>query len=95
MQNLVWNNTTLLPHRFRSDVRAGKLFFIVLTNFIFIALTLGLFYPFARVRSTRYRVEAMTMIAVGPLDEFVAGEQQNVGALGDAAVDWYDIDIAL
>jgi uncharacterized membrane protein YjgN (DUF898 family) len=95
LQNLVWNNTTLLPHRFRSDVRAGKLFFIVLTNFIFIALTLGLFYPFARVRSTRYRVEAMTMIAVGPLDEFVAGEQQHVGALGDAAVDWYDIDIAL
>ena len=95
MQNLVWNQTTLAPHSFRSDVRVGKLFFIVLTNYIFIALTLGLFYPFARVRSARYRVESMTMIAAGPLDEFVAGEQQQVGALGDAAADWYDIDIAL
>jgi len=95
LQNLVWNHTTLAPHRFRSEVRAGQLFFIVLTNYILIALTLGLFYPFARVRSTRYRVESMTMIAAGPLDAFVAGEQQQVSALGDAAVDWYDIDIAL
>jgi len=95
LQNLVWNHTTLAPHRFRSEVRAGQLFFIVLTNYILIALTLGLFYPFARVRSTRYRVESMTMVAAGPLDAFVAGEQQQVGALGDAAVDWYDIDIAL
>lgn len=95
LQNLVWNNTTLAPHRFRSEVRAGRLFLIMLTNYILIALTLGLFYPFARVRSIRYRVESMTILAAGPLDEFVAGEQQQVGALGDAAVDWYDIDIAL
>ena len=95
MQNLVWNHTTLAPHRFASDVRAGRLFVIVLTNLILTMLTLGLFYPFARVRSVRYRVESMTMIAVGQLDDFVAGEQQHVSALGDAAVDWYDIDIAL
>ncbi len=35
------------------------------------------------------------MLAAAPLDAFVAGETQQVGALGDAAVDWYDIDIAL
>ncbi|RZT41281.1 YjgN family protein [Cupriavidus agavae] len=95
MQNLVWNHTTLAPHRFRSSVGVGRLFGIVLTNLILTALTLGLFYPFARVRTARYRVESMTMLAAGPLDAFVAGEQQQVGALGDAAVDWYDIDIAL
>ncbi len=95
MQNLVWNHTTLAPHRFRSDVKPGRLFLITFTNLVLIALTLGLFYPFARVRAVRYRVESMTMTAVGQLDAFVAGEQQQVGALGDAAVDWYDIDIAL
>lgn len=95
LQNIVWNHTTLAPHKFRSDVRVGKMFFIFVTNMIAIALTLGLFTPFARVRSARYRVESMTLVAAGPLDAFVAGEQQHVGALGDAAVDWYDIDIAL
>jgi uncharacterized membrane protein YjgN (DUF898 family) len=95
MQNAVWNHTTLAPHSFRSDVKAGTLFLITVTNLILTALTMGLFYPFARVRSVRYRVESMTMVAVGQLDAFVAGQQQQVDALGDAAVDWYDIDIAL
>jgi len=95
LQNAVWNHTTLAPHRFHSAVRPGKLFLITFTNMLLTALTMGLFYPFARVRSVRYRVESMTMVAVGQLDAFVAGQQQQVGALGDAAVDWYDIDIAL
>ncbi|GJG93418.1 YjgN family protein [Cupriavidus pauculus] len=95
MQNLVWNHTTLAPHRFRSNVKAGKLFVITITNLILTVLTLGLFRPFARVRSVRYRVESMTMLAAGELDTFLAGEREQVDALGDAAVDWYDIDIAL
>ncbi|BDB25266.1 DUF898 domain-containing protein [Cupriavidus sp. P-10] len=95
LQNVVWNHTTLAPHAFRSQVSAARMVFIFVTNLIAIALTLGLYLPFARVRSTRYRVECVTMLAAGPLDSFVAGEVQQVGALGDAAVDWYDIDIAL
>ncbi|MNN45051.1 hypothetical protein D3C81_1593670 [compost metagenome] len=95
LQNLVWSHTTLAPHRFESRVGAGRMIFITLTNWIAIALTCGLFLPFAKVRSTRYRVESVTMFAAGPLDAFVAGEAEQVSALGDAAVDWYDIDIAL
>lgn len=95
LQNLVWSHTTLAPHRFESRVGAGRMIFITVTNWIAIALTCGLFLPFAKVRSTRYRVESVTMFAAGPLDAFVAGEAEQVGALGDAAVDWYDIDIAL
>ncbi|MEN7526042.1 YjgN family protein [Cupriavidus sp. DL-D2] len=95
MQNLIWNSTTLAPHRFQSNVSARKLFGIMIGNMVLTALTLGLYYPFARVRTARYRVASMTMLAASPLDEFVAGEQQQVGALGDATADWYDIDIAL
>ncbi|MBY4945840.1 DUF898 domain-containing protein [Cupriavidus respiraculi] len=95
LQNLVWNRTTLAPHTFRSEVNAGRLFLIHVTNLLGIALTLGLFLPFARVRAARYRLQAVTMMAAGPLDAFVAQETAQVGALGDAAADWYDIDIAL
>lgn len=95
LQNTVWNGTALAPHRFRSDVRTGRLFFIMLTNVIFIVLTLGLFLPFARVRVARYSVESMTLLAAGPLDHFIAAEIDQVDALGDAAAEWYDIDIAL
>jgi uncharacterized membrane protein YjgN (DUF898 family) len=95
LQNVVWNHTTLAPHGFRSEVKASRLFYIFLTNMVAITLTLGLFLPFARVRSARYRVERMSLLACAPLDAFVAGQAESVGALGDAAADWYDIDIAL
>ncbi|WP_373378394.1 YjgN family protein [Cupriavidus nantongensis] len=95
LQNVVWSHTTLAPHAFRSEVSAARMVFIFVTNLVAIALTLGLFLPFARVRATRYRLQCVTMLAAGPLDSFVAGAAQQVGALGDAAVDWYDIDIAL
>ncbi|NOV25161.1 DUF898 domain-containing protein [Cupriavidus necator] len=95
LQNVVWSHTTLAPHAFRSEVGAARLIFIFVTNLIATVLTLGLFLPFARVRTARYRLQCVTMLTAGSLDSFVAGEVQQVGALGDAAVDWYDIDIAL
>lgn len=95
LQNIVWSHTTLAPHAFRSEVRAGRMVFIFVTNLLAIALTLGLYLPFARLRAARYRLECVTMLAAGPLDSFIAGEAEQVGALGEAAVDWYDIDIAL
>ncbi len=82
LQNLVWSHTTLAPHRFESRVGAGRMIFITVTNWIAIALTCGLFLPFAKVRSTRYRVESVTMFAAGPLDAFVAGEAEQVGGAG-------------
>ena len=95
LQNLVWSNTTLGAHRFQSQVGAGKLFWIFVSNAVMIVITVGLFTPFARVRTARYKLESVTMFASGSLDTFVAGETTKVSALGDATVDWYDIDIAL
>ena len=95
LQNLIWNHTTLGAHRFQSQVGAGKLFWIFVSNAVLILITIGLFTPFARVRTARYKLDSVTMLAAGSLDTFVAGETTNVGALGDATVDWYDIDIAL
>jgi len=95
LQNLVWNHTQVGPHRFDSRVAAGRLFFIFVTNLIGIVLTLGLYQPFAAVRLAKYRLESVSLLAAGPLDDFVAGQQQAVSATGEGAADVFDIDIAL
>lgn len=95
LQNLVWNHTCIGPHRFESNVKAGKMAWIVLTNFLGIVLTLGLFRPFAEIRLARYRLESMTLLADGPIDDFVAAQQSAVSATGEGAADLFDIDIAL
>lgn len=95
IQNLVWNNTVLGPHRFASRVSARRLFFITITNLIGIALTLGLYRPFAVVRLLKYRVESISFIASGDAEDFIAGPDQDVGAAGEEAAEMFDFDIAL
>jgi len=94
IQNLVWNGTTLGPHRFASAVRARDLFWIYLTNFIGILLTMGLFKPFADIRLARYRLEHMALYAEGSLDEFMAGRQQGINAMGEETAEVFDLDIS-
>lgn len=96
VQNLVWNNTELGDMTFESTVSARKLLAIHASNLVLIILTLGLYKPFAIVRLTRYRVECMSMIPSGVLEEYLADQTaDNAGAIGQEAGDLFDIDIAL
>lgn len=95
LQNLVWNNTRLGPHRFASKVTARRLFFIMIGNLVGIVLTLGLYRPFAVVRMLKYRLESVSLLASGDLDNFAASQEQPVGAVGEEAAEMFDIDIAL
>lgn len=95
IQNLVWNNTALANHQFRSEMKAGRMMFIAVTNLLGIIVTLGLFTPFAQVRAMKYRIESMSMIPDGSLDEFVATVQENATATGEGMADLLDFDLSL
>lgn len=95
IQNLIWNNTRLGNHRFTSRMRVGKMAFIAVTNMIGIVATLGLFIPFAQIRTMKYRIESMTIVPSGSLDDFIAGVQENASATGEGAADLLDFDLSL
>jgi uncharacterized membrane protein YjgN (DUF898 family) len=95
IQNLVWNSTTLDGHHFKSTLSARGLLWIILSNFVFIILTLGLFKPFADVRMARYRLEHMALLPAGDLDAFIASGKQQEGATGSETAEIFDIDISL
>jgi len=96
VQNLVWNNTELGDMNFESTVRARKLLAIHVSNLALIILTLGLYKPFAAVRVAKYRIESMSLVPVGVLEEYLADQSaDNAGAIGQEAGDLFDIDIAL
>ena len=94
VQNLVWNHTTLGPHRFVSDVRARRLLWIYLGNFLGILCTLGLYKPFADIRLARYRLQHIALVPAGSLDNLLADLQQPTSATGEEAVDLFDFDIS-
>lgn len=94
LQNLIWNNTSLGAHRFASTISARGLTWIILTNFIGVILTLGLFKPFADVRMARYRLAHMALLPGDDLEAFLAGEQQKESATGTETAEMFDVDIA-
>ncbi|MDM8536430.1 DUF898 family protein [Desulfobacterales bacterium HSG17] len=93
--NLFFTSTKLGPHRFHANMEKRPYFFIVVTNTLATAVTLGLFFPFAIVRSVKYRINCLEMKPVGSLDQFVADEEQKLGALGEEMSDLLDFDIGL
>jgi uncharacterized membrane protein YjgN (DUF898 family) len=95
IQNLVWNHTTLGPHRFESKASAWSLFGIFLTNLLGIVFTLGLFTPWAAVRLARYRAQTVSLIPGGSLDDFIADQEQEMSAAGQETAEFMDIDIGL
>ncbi|HSX92750.1 MAG TPA: YjgN family protein [Hydrogenophaga sp.] len=96
LQNLVWANTRSRNTRFRSELRFGALARVNLVNWLLIIVTLGLYWPFAQVRLARARLEAVSLQVKGSVNEWLSHAQaRDVGALGDAAGDFFGIDMGL
>ena len=95
LQNLIWNHTRLGEHRFTSQMRWGRMMFITFTNILAIICTLGLFTPFAQIRSMRYRIESMTLLPASNLDEFVADAEAHGSATSEGMADLLDFDMSL
>lgn len=93
--NLVFGNVRLGDHQLRSRQRAGELVALYLTNTLGILATLGLFIPWARVRSARYRLSRLTIEPAGDLDSFVAAELEEVESLGSELGELLDLDFGL
>ncbi|WP_228527081.1 YjgN family protein [Noviherbaspirillum soli] len=95
LQNLVWNHTSIGPHRVESRVALGRVAFIALTNLLAILCTLGLYMPFAKMRMMKYRLESVGLLVDGSLDDFVADAQAQAGATGEGVADLLDFDLSL
>lgn len=95
LQNLVWNHTSIGPHRFESRVSPRRVAFIALTNLLAVICTLGLYMPFATIRMVKYRLESVALLADGSLDDSVADAQARAGATGEGVADLLDVDLSL
>jgi uncharacterized membrane protein YjgN (DUF898 family) len=93
--NLLYNSSRLGPHRLESAMQVKGYIILLLTNTLATALTLGIFHPWAKVRALRYKLQHLTLLPSGDLNDFVAGKQKAVSAVGDASGDFFDFDLGL
>ncbi len=96
LQNLLWGHTRSRRIRFDSQLRFAPLVALTAKNWLLIALTLGLYWPFAKVNTARMRLEAMDVSVQGDVNAWLAKAQGgDKGILGDAAGDFFGIDMGL
>lgn len=93
--NLVWSNLVIGNSRFESTLHAGRMIKLYLSNALAILMSLGLLIPWVRIRMTRYRLDHITLWAVGDLDEFIASQQSEVSAAGEEISEFFDIDVGI
>jgi len=93
--NLFYNSSRLSRHRLESSMEVRGYLWLVLSNTLATALTLGIFHPWAKVRTLHYKMQHLSLLPAGDLNAFVAGMQQAVGPVGDASGHFFDFDLGL
>ncbi len=91
--NLLWNNTRLGPHRFKSSLRVRDMLWLYASNLAAIVCTLGLAVPWAMIRLARYRAAHFAVLAEGDIDDFVRDQEREHAAAGAELIDALDVGV--
>jgi uncharacterized membrane protein YjgN (DUF898 family) len=90
LSNLMYNNTRMGPVHFESRLQTGRLSWLFFSNLFLMAITLGLFYPWARVRLARYKAAQLSLHTSESLDVFAGGQHLTSGTKGAELADAFD-----
>ncbi len=93
MQQLVWERTTAGGLRFHSSIVASRMWSLVMKQMFLVFITLGFYWPFAAVAIARYRVESLSVETDGQWPLLEAPHAADGNAVGDATLDFFDLDL--
>ncbi len=92
--NLMFNGIEVGDCRFKSSISGWDMAWIFMTNTLAILCSLGLLYPWARIRVAQYRADHLQFLPGGDPDQFFADAASSAPALGSEAADLFDLDIS-
>ncbi|MFC1603241.1 YjgN family protein [Pseudomonadota bacterium] len=95
LMNMAYNNSLLAEHGFKCSYEWKSYALLLITNSLFTALTLGIYIPWAKVRSAQYLADHLEFIAEDDLSGFAAAEQEKVSALGQEIGDVFDMEFGM
>lgn len=102
LQNYCWHKATDLRTQsghqlawFESALSLKKYGLLQLKNWILTIFTLGLYRPFAVVNSAKARLEALTLSNSRFIDFIVGAQAEKSSAIGQEALEAFDIDFSL
>jgi uncharacterized membrane protein YjgN (DUF898 family) len=94
--NLVLNHTVLADrYRFEASLSSLSMIWLLMSNLVLTLVTLGLFYPWAAVRTARYRCEHIAITGPAATEDFMSEVAVSTGAIGEEIAGFFDFDIGL
>jgi len=94
--NLVVSSTTFdEKHQLKSTMSPIVMAWIFISNAILVLITLGLFYPWARVRARRYQLDHLTLLIQGDVDSYVSEVFDTQSAVGEEIGSVFSFDFGL
>lgn len=88
----VYNSTSIKEYKMLNEWDVLKLSWIYFSNFVAIMFTIGLMYPWAKIRDVKYKLENTGFEELN-LNVFIGEVEKNRSALGEEAADFFDFDI--
>ncbi len=93
VRNLIMNTTTLTDYvYFKSNLSLRRMLMLVFTNTFAIIFSLGLAYPWAKVRLATYRAQHTALQCSGPLDHFIDSHIKIPATAGDDTSEALEMD---
>ena len=94
--NLVVTRTALAERfQFESTMSPLYMTWLMFSNLLLTLVTLGLFYPWAKVSVARYHAERLAVTGPEDMDGFMSDLVARQGAIGEEIASFFDIDIGL
>lgn len=82
-------------HRFETKMSPWMISWIIISNAVLTLITIGLYYPWAKVRLARYQLSKLTLVAVGDVDSYVSEVFDTQGAVGEEIGSFMSFDFGL
>ncbi len=92
LTNYRWSRTWIGDHYFYSNIPVMKQYWITLSNFVLVTLSLGLLYPYAHIRQLKFRLRYLCLVTQGDIQPFLGQEEQDVSAIGEGGSAFFDFD---
>ena len=93
-RNIIINATTLDGQaQFHAKINGWQLSWIYLSNIVLLIATLGLAYPYTRLRLWRYFCHVISVEPLGDIEAFVDANQDPGSAFGSEFADLQNIDV--
>jgi len=94
IRNYRYNLTTIGDRvKLHSAVKTFPLWGLTVTNFLLLIFTVGLAYPWVKVRSAKFFARHTEISSKGPLDAFASDEQDKVTSIGAELGEAFDLDL--